>query len=87
MDYQEVQLAGDGELIVKDPYLAYRRVDTMVMPFMIADPTVPFKPRSGWGWAPSVKIAREEVTKRFGEILDENAAGDNIFFRVYKEHK
>lgn len=95
MDYEEVQLAGDGELFIKSPYVTWKPEDTRVVSYVLwrphpVDPKFgPDEPklRQGWRMAPTARAARFEVTKQFGQILEENAAGDNVFFRVYKEHK
>jgi hypothetical protein len=89
MDYDEVQIAGDGELFIQSPYQTWRPEDTRVVPFTIIrlDEPTTVRVRPGWGWAPSVQVARAQVTQRFGAILEENAAGDNVFFRVRKESK
>lgn len=85
MDYDEVQLAGDGELFIKNPYQAWRPEDTRVVTYVLAQESVPT--RTGWTWVHNVKEARAHCTQRFGRILEENAAGDHVFFRVHKERK
>lgn len=89
MDYDEVQLAGDGELFIKSPYQAWRPEDTRVIRYVLsyaADPVPPEVAR-GWTWMRNTREAREHCTKRYGKILEENAAGDHVFFRVLKEFK
>lgn len=85
MDYDEVQLAGDGELFLINPYLPYRPEDTRVVTYVVTPEPVPV--RLGWAWMHTTREAREHCTKRFGPILEERAAGDNVFFRVYRERK
>lgn len=85
MDYEEVQLAGDGELFVKSPYPTYRPEDTRVIKYVLSPEPVPV--RLGWMWMHTAREAREHCTQRFGTILEENAAGDHVFFRVFKERK
>jgi hypothetical protein len=89
MDYDEVQLAGDGELFIKSPYLAYRPEDTRVVKYVLSYSTDPPPPETkvGWTWMRNAKEARAHCRSRYGEILEENAAGDHVFFRVYKERK
>lgn len=87
MDYDEVQLAGDGELITHSPYVAWRAEDTRVISYVIdhgcASPDcAPVLLRQGWRSAISAKSARAEVIAQHGTILEENAAGDHVFFRV-----
>jgi hypothetical protein len=85
MDYDEVQLTGDGELFVKSPYLAYDKANTRVVTYVLSYDEVPV--RAGWTWMRNVKEARKHCETKFGKILEENAAGDNVFFRVLKERK
>lgn len=89
MSHEEVQLAGDGELFIKSPYVTWKPEDTRVIPYMLFH-SEEYRPpyiRQGWRAAPSAREARRQVVRDFGQILEENAAGDNIFFRVYKERK
>lgn len=83
MDYDEVQLAGDGELFVTSPYLTYAPEDTRVVTYVLSPE--PVSTRAGWTWVHTTTEARAHCTKRFGEILEERAAGDNVFFRVRRE--
>lgn len=85
MDYDEVQLAGDGELIQRTPYLAYKREDTRVVTYVLSRDEVPV--RAGWTWVHTAKEARAHCTARFGKIIEENAAGDHLFLRVFKDRK
>jgi hypothetical protein len=92
MDYEEVQLAGDGELFIKSPYQAWRTEETKVISYVLIPPRraeeqlLPIPTvRQGWRTATWARDARAEVRREFGQILEENAAGDNVFFRVYKE--
>jgi hypothetical protein len=85
MDYDEVQLSGDGELFIKSPYLTYRPEDTRVVTYVLSPDPVPV--RSGWTWMHNAREAREHCRGRYGQILEENAAGDHVFFRVYKERR
>lgn len=85
MDYDEVQIAGDGELLIKSPYQTWKPEDTRVVTYVLAQERVPV--RAGWTWMHNVKEARQHCTRRFGRILEENAAGDNVFFRVFKEQR
>jgi hypothetical protein len=94
MDVEEVQLAGDGELFIKSPYVAWRTEDTRVISYVLVPPPrlgeeySPSPPvRQGWRTAPWARTARAEVKREFGQILEENAAGDHVFFRVHKERK
>lgn len=95
MDYEEVQLAGDGELFIKSPYIVWRTEDTKIISYVLTVPTnmprslnpAPLTVRPGWRTAPWARVARAEVRRDFGQILEENAAGDHVFFRVYKERK
>lgn len=89
MDYEEVQLAADGELFIKSPYLTYDPNDTKVVRYMLfhsEEYRPPFS-KVGWRAAPNASEARRQVRRDFGTILEENAAGDNVFFRVYKERQ
>lgn len=86
MDYESVQLAGDGELIEVSPYVTWRQEDTRVVTFAIGLPAeAPV--RKGALRQTSARLARADVKRRWGDILEENAAGDYVFFRVHKEHK
>jgi hypothetical protein len=90
MDYDEVQLAGDGELITRSPYVTWRPEDTRVISYVIMHPNewpLGRELRPGWRSAPNARTARAEVKRDHGVILEENAAGDNVFFRVNKERK
>jgi hypothetical protein len=99
MDYEEVQLAGDGELFIKSPYVAWKSEDTRVINYILGrtNPNVPgdtgiTPPMAklldrGWRLSANTRTARAEVKREFGQILEENAAGDYVFFRVYKERK
>ncbi len=86
IDHDEVQLAGDGELVHRSPYLAYRPEDTRIISYrLLHHAEVPaVDVRRGAHTAPSAKEARRQVIKNFGKILEENAAGDNLFFRVLR---
>jgi hypothetical protein len=85
MDYDEVQLAGDGELLIQSPYLTYNPERTRVITYVLAPEPVPV--RKGWTWMHTAKEARAHCTARYGKILEERAAGDHVFFRVLKESK
>lgn len=85
MDYDEVQLAGDGELFIKSPYLGWRPEDTRVVTYVLSPDPIPV--RAGWKWMHNAREAREHCTSRYGKILEENAAGDHVYFRVYKEQR
>lgn len=89
MDYEEVQLAGDGELVIKSPYVPWRKEDTRIISYVLFH-SLEYAPpfiRPGWRSAPNTKEARRQVKRDYGKILEENAAGDNVFFRVFKERK
>lgn len=83
MDQEEVQLAGDGELFIKSPYLTYKPEATRVIKYVLGPMEVPVK--AGWTYMRTAKEARAHCVQRFGAILEENAAGDHVFFRVFKE--
>lgn len=86
MDYEEVQLAGDGELFIKSPYVTWKPEDTRIVTFAIGLPA-DAPARSGAIRQASARLARLDAKRRWGTILEENAAGDHVFFRVYKERK
>lgn len=85
MTHDEVYIAGDGELIQRNPYLAWKPEDTRVITYVLSYTSandLEAALRRGRRMAGSVKQARAEVLFQHGEILEENVAGDNVFFRV-----
>jgi hypothetical protein len=85
MDFDEVQVAGDGELLTHGPYVHWVNKETRVINYTLTrEPTAGLL-RKGWRSAATTKEARAEVVRDFGEILEENAAGDNVYFRVKKK--
>lgn len=85
MTHDEVQIAGDGELIQRNPYLYWKPEDTRIITYVLGHAPVEgieAAQRRGRRVTVSVKQARAEVLLQHGEILEENAAGDNVFFRV-----
>lgn len=79
---KDYELAGDGELYLTSPYLSYRPEDTRIVTYVLAHESVPV--RAGWTWMHTATEARAHCRARFGAILEERAAGDNVFFRVKK---
>lgn len=99
MDYDEVHLAGDGELLFNSPYQHWTPATTKVVNYILgrANRNVPDEAGispgmaklldRGWKLAPTARQARAEVMSQYGAILEEKAAGDYVFFRVRKENK
>lgn len=83
MEFEEVQVAGDGDLLIRSPYVAWDPVSTRVVTFAIGVPAA-LPVRRGALRAVSSKAAREHAVAQWGQILEENAAGDYIFLRVRK---
>lgn len=68
------------------PYVSYHKEDTRIVNYVLTTEPVLGLLRKGWRTAPTVRHARAEVVGEFGPILEENAAGNHVFFRVYRRH-